>query len=120
MVAFGVMIAFGTTMRWVRLLVSVVVLVGALAVGAGGAVVSKAGHSCVEMAMDDCPDKHAGDGAALPQCQDIFCGPSQSSLPNHQPLLSPVAPGFAARLAPRDDSEPGGLRNPPDLRPPIV
>lgn len=105
--------------RCLRLLVSVVILATALA-GAGGAFAAKMNHACIEMSMDDCPDHNGHDGAALPVCAEILCGPSQAALPQFQPFVDAVLWVCAPPLIPSDDIELGGLRSPPALRPPIV
>jgi hypothetical protein len=105
--------------RCLRLLVSVVILATALA-GAGGAFAAKMNHACIEMSVDGCPNHNGHDGAALPVCAEILCGPSQAALPQLQPLLDAVLWAYALPLTPCDDIELGGLRSPPALRPPIV
>lgn len=76
---------------------------------------------CIEMGMVDCPGHpHGDDGAALPVCSDILCGPSQVTFPQFQPFVDAVFWACTPSLIPSDDIERGGLRSPPALRPPIV
>jgi len=105
-------------LRCLRLLISAVVLTTALA--GGGAFAAKMNHACIEMGMDDCPGHSGDDGAALPMCAEILCGPSQAALPQFQPFVDAVLWVCAPSLIPSDDIERGGLRSPPALRPPIV
>lgn len=105
-------------LRCLRLLISAVILTTALA--GGGAFAAKMNHVCLEMSMDDCPGHGGDDGAALPMCAEILCGPSQAALPQFQPLLDALFWGYAPPLTPCDDIEFSGLRSPPALRPPIV
>ena len=107
-------------LRWVRLLISVLALVAALASGVSGAFAAKVGHSCAEMSMDDCPDGHCDDGAALPSCAQFVCGPSQTTLPLHLTFVSPMVVTLVAPSLPREDLLLGGVSGPPDLRPPIA
>jgi hypothetical protein len=107
-------------LRWVRLLISVLVVVAALAGGTGGAFAVKVGHSCAEMSMDDCPDSRCDEGSAFPSCAQFVCGQSQTTLPFYQTFLSPMVVTLVAPSLPRDDLLLGGLSGPPDLRPPIT
>lgn len=107
-------------LRWVRLLISILALVAALASGAGGAFAARGGHSCAEMSMGDCPDSHGCDDAALQGCAQFVCGQCQTTLPLHEAFLSPVALRPMAPSLPRDDLPLSALSGPPDLRPPIA
>jgi hypothetical protein len=108
-----------TMRRCFRLIISALVLATALA-GVGGAFAAKMNHACIEMGMVDCPADHGDDGAALPVCSDVLCGPSQATLPQFQPFVDAALWAFAPSLIPSDDIERGRLRSPPALRPPIA
>jgi hypothetical protein len=106
-------------LRWVRLLLVAMALVGILTAGPGGALAGKAQHHhhCMDMASDDCPGDDLG---GLPAC----CIASVCA------MVQPVFVGQACRLASngftridlplRDDVQAMGVRVPPDLRPPIA
>jgi hypothetical protein len=104
--------------RWLRLLVSAIIVIAALSAGAANALVAPTAHSCAEMARgSDCPDAHKDHGAMPRHCDSFVCGALQ------------LVPLFVAtegartpseRLArPCDDVMRLGRVGPPDLRPPI-
>jgi hypothetical protein len=106
--------------QWARLIVSVLLLVAALAGGASGAFATKTGHACAEMNMGDCPDGHGDNAATSAGCAQLACGPSQIALPQHPPFLSPIVTASTTAPTPCIDADRGCLSGSPDLRPPIV
>ncbi|MCW2274486.1 hypothetical protein GJ654_14860 [Rhodoblastus acidophilus] len=109
--------------NWLRLIVSVLALVGLLAAGAGGAVAKNAHQCCPETASMTMDDHAAGGGdhhRALPDC--CVFGACAVLPPAPPPTASLAAPAvFAeARAAVLDDAGPPSRSPSPDLRPPIA
>ena len=102
---------------WLRLLVSLFIVVAALSAGATNAFDASGAHSCAEMTMtSDCPEH--SDHAAIPRhCDSLICGAIQLT-----PILvvaSNILTPTSRLLAPSDDIMRHGVASPPDLRPPI-
>jgi hypothetical protein len=66
---------------------------------------------------DDCPNGGGDDAAAPGACGSSLCGAMQAPTAAYSLSAIVAAPGLAARIA--DDTMPGGIPAPPDLRPPI-
>lgn len=107
--------------RWVRLALAVLALVGVMAARPGVAVAAKGAHHhhhCMGM-MDDenCPsDEH---GAVPACCVAAVCAMVQPAFSEQESVLT--SPGFIQISLPQlDDVWRAGFRPPPDLRPPIA
>ena len=102
--------------HWVRLLVSIFIVVAALSAGATNAFDAPGAHSCAEMTTPgDCPEH--SDHAAIPRhCDSLVCGAIQLT-----PIqaIKHVAATTDRLLTPSDDIMRRGVAGPPDLRPPI-
>ena len=109
--------------NWLRLVLSVLALVGLLAAGPGGAFAKSAHHCCPEassMTMDDYTAGGGDHNGALPDCC-VFGACA---------VLPPAAPPVASAETPRviaqsvatapDDAGPPSRSPSPDLRPPIA
>jgi len=108
--------------NWLRLIFSVLALVGLLAAGTGGAVAKSAHHCCPEMTsmtMDDHP-AGGGDHHSLPDCCVLgACAVLPPVAPSQAFAVTPAV--FAKTLAPAvDDAGPPSRSPSPDLRPPIA
>lgn len=114
--------------HWLRLILSVLALVGLLAAGTSGAFAAKSQHQCCpEMSaaeMSQTLDDHGGGGgdkrAALPEC--CVMGVCAFVAPMPPPFASAADPNlFVLSAAPAMDDAPLKNRAPsPDLRPPIA
>lgn len=108
--------------NWLRLILSVVALVGLLAAGTGGVAAKSAHHCCPEMTSMTLDD-HAtdcGDSKTLPDC--CLFGACAVLPPVAPPVASTAAPVVFAKTAAalRDDAGPPSRSLSPDLRPPIA
>jgi hypothetical protein len=104
------------TLRWLRLLVSALIVVSALT-GAAAGFAAPGAHSCAGMtATDDCPD-HSDRGAIPRRCDSLVCGVVQLAPTSSQEPMTAAEVDLA--LLPCDDAIQSGLSGPPDLRPPI-
>jgi hypothetical protein len=108
--------------NWLRLILSVVALVGLLAAGSGGAFAKSAHHCCPEAASMTI-DEHAtdcGGEKGLPDC--CVFGACAVLPPVAPPTASIAAPAVFAKAnaAVLDDAGPPSRSPSPDLRPPIA
>ena len=105
-------------LRWLRLIISAMVVVAALS-GAASSLAGPSAHDCASMAMmDDCPD-HAGDHATAPRhCDSLVCGALQLTPPEGQRSMTLTAVDPVRPIV--DDAAHLGRSAPPDLRPPIL
>jgi hypothetical protein len=107
--------------RWFRLVLAVLALVGVMAARPGGAVAAKGAHHhhhCMGM-MDDqnCPGDDQGSVPAC--CVAAVCAMVQPSFSEQDSVLTPL--GFTQITMPMlDDVWRSSVRPPPDLRPPIA
>lgn len=103
--------------QWLRLIVSIFIVVAALSAGAKSAYDASGAHSCVEMTMtNDCPE-HSDHAARPRHCDSLICGAIQLTpiLVVAVNILTPTS----RLLAPSDDIMRHGVAGRPDLRPPI-
>jgi hypothetical protein len=109
--------------NWLRLILSVLALVGLLAAGTSGAFAKSAHQCCPEASTSVTMDDHAaggGDNHALPDC--CVFGACAVVAPVAPPMAHAATPAvFAKTLAfAADDSGPPSRSPSPDLRPPIA
>lgn len=108
-------------LRWVRLVLSILAVVGLLAAAPGAAVAKTQQqthhHHCMDMPDGDCPDQNAGATPAC--CIASACAFVQPALPGAGAAFSLVDLALVD-LPLRDDKRLSSLSVPPDIRPPIA
>ena len=105
---------------WLRIILSVLALVGLLVSGTGGALAEKGHHHhCSGMMTDDCPRGDGDHGTLPPCCVAPVCALVQLAPPPQAAALAPSDFAFVAAPLRNDDLR-ADLRAPPALRPPIA
>ncbi len=103
--------------NWLRLIVSMMVVVAALS-GAASSFAAPVANSCVGMsAAEDCPDHPVDHTAALRHCDSLICGAIQLAPHATFTLARMAEVGLRTQLS--DDATHRGVLSPPGLRPPI-